>query len=132
MAEPAKRRKTTVIHVRLTEEEHELFAGFCVVQGLTHSEAIRRLVRAATFLGPTFEGEARAEVVALTRQLRAVGVNLNQAVRHMNAGHMASSADVTEWLTAARGVIVEITSLYRSLCARAQQRAQRALAEPAE
>lgn len=132
MDEGAKRPKTAVLHVRLTAQEHEAFMGFCAHAQLTPSEAIRRFVREAAFLGPTFEGEARAEIVALTRQLRALGANLNQAVRHMNAGHVIGSGDVAEWLATARGLITELTALYRSLCGRSHERASRAVSRAAQ
>ena len=85
MTEPkAKSRKKALMRtVRMSEEEFELFSGFCASQGLTTSEALRRLARSAALLGPTLTGEARAEVVALTRQMRAIGTNLNQAVHRM-------------------------------------------------
>lgn len=132
MDQGAKRLKTAVLHVRLTAEEHEAFMGFCAQFQLTPSEAIRRFVRQASFLGPTFEGEARAEIIALTRQLRALGTNLNQAVRHVNAGHVIGSDDVAEWLATARGLIMELTALYRSLCARSHERTARTISQTAE
>ncbi|BDV36348.1 plasmid mobilization protein [Methylocystis iwaonis] len=132
MDQGAKRPKTALLQVRLTAEEHDAFKGFCAQVNLSPSEVMRRFVRQAVFMGPTFEGDARAEIVALTRQLRALGTNLNQAVRHMNAGHVIGSDDVAEWLATARGLIMELTALYRSLCARSQERAARAISRTAE
>jgi len=119
----ADRRKTVVRNVRLTEEEAALFDAFCAASGVTVSEGFRRLARAAGFLGPTFSGETRAEIVELTRQVRAIGVNLNQAVHHMNAGHIVQGEAVKDWLSQAQGAILELDALYRSLCGRAQRRA---------
>jgi hypothetical protein len=124
-------RKTIVRHVRLTAHEDALFAGFCQDAGITVSEGFRRLARSASLLGPTFSGEARAEVVALTRQVRAIGVNLNQAVQHMNAGHVVRGEDVREWLGDAYKAIVELDALYRSLCSRSRRRAIEAVEAPA-
>jgi len=90
---PAKTRKKTLMRtVRMSEEEFELFGEFCRAQGVTPSEALRRLARSAALLGPTFSGEARAEVVALTRQMRSIGNNLNQIARHLN-----TIGDLRDW-----------------------------------
>ena len=109
----------------------QLFAGFCASQGLTTSDALRRLARSAALLGPTLTGEARAEVVALTRQMRAIGSNLNQAVHRMNAGHMVPEDEMTGYLDGVHGTIVELDRLYRSLCARAHKRAVQVVARAA-
>ena len=100
---------------------------FCEQNDLTASEATRRLIREAARLGPTFSGAARAEIVLLTRQLRAVGVNLNQAVHHMNAGNIVQGEDMKAWLISANDVIVELDEQYKSLCRRAHQRAKEAV-----
>lgn len=124
-----RERKDAFLKVRLTAGEHEAFVKFCASAGLTPSEAMRRLVRGVAFFGPTFDGDARKEIVALTRQVRAVGVNLNQAVRHMNAGHVVTGEDVREWLAATREVITELVGLYRSLCGRVQARGAKVVIE---
>jgi hypothetical protein len=121
------RNKTVGLRVRLSEEEHADFLKFCARNDLTASEATRRLIREAARLGPTFSGAARAEIVLLTRQLRAVGVNLNQAVHHMNAGNIVQGEDMKAWLISANDVIVELDEQYKSLCRRAHQRAKEAI-----
>jgi hypothetical protein len=125
------RNKTVVLSVRLSEEEQAFFSGFCAQQGLTLSEAARRLIREAALLGPTFSGEARGEIVALTREVRAIGGNLNQTVRHINAGNIVQGEDVKDWLTSARDVIVELDDQYKSLCRRAHERAKQAVGKGA-
>lgn len=116
----------------MSAEEHELFGAFCSAHGVTPSEALRRLARSAALLGPTFSGEARAEIVALTRQIRAVGVNLNQAVHHMNAGHLIQGEELKNYLDGVAEAIGELDKLYRSLCIKSYRRAVAAVAEPAE
>ena len=123
------RRKAIRRSIRMTQEEDALFVGFCESLEVTPSEAFRRLARAAALLGPTFTGEARADVIALTRQIRAVGNNLNQAVHHMNAGHVIQGDDMKAHLAAVSSVIDELDGLYRSLCVRSYRRAQAAVAE---
>jgi hypothetical protein len=127
----SSRRKDVTRSLRMSAEEHELFGAFCAAQGVTPSEALRRLARSAALLGPTFSGEARAEVVALTRQIRAVGVNLNQAVHHMNAGHLIQGEELKNYLDGVAEAIGELDRLYRSLCVKSYRRAAAAVAEPA-
>ena len=51
--------------------------------------------------------------IALTRQMRAVGNNLNQTVHHMNAGHVIQSEDMKGHLEAVSHAIGELDRLYR-------------------
>ena len=126
--QPGSRRKAITRSVRMSEEEHALFGEFCRSLDVTPSEALRRLARSAALLGPTFSDEARAEVIALTRQMRAVGNNLNQAVHHMNAGHVIQSEDMKGHLDAVSRAIGELDRLYRSLCVKSFRRAEAAAA----
>ena len=134
MAEPpqAKRRRTTFLRLRVDDGEAAGFRAFCEAKNLTTSEALRRMVRAAADMGPTFDGEGRAEVVALTRQVRAIGVNLNQAVHHMNAGNAFPGENVEAWLIEAHGVMVALGALYTSLTGRARRRAEAAVEKGAQ
>jgi hypothetical protein len=122
------RRKAVTRSVRMSAQEHALFGEFCESLNVTPSEALRRLARSAALLGPTFTGEARAEVIALTRQMRAVGNNLNQAVHHMNAGHVIQSEDMKGHLEAVSRAIGELDRLYRSLCVKSYRRAEAVVA----
>ncbi|MGC1862489.1 MAG: plasmid mobilization relaxosome protein MobC [Methylocystis sp.] len=126
--QPGSRRKAVTRSVRMSEEEHALFGEFCDSLGVTPSEALRRLARSAALLGPTFTGEARADIIALTRQMRAVGNNLNQAVHHMNAGHVIQSDDMKGHLEAVSRAIGELDRLYRSLCVKSYRRTEAAVA----
>jgi hypothetical protein len=117
------RRRAFTRTVRMTEEERRLFDAFCEAEGVTPSEGLRRLARSAALLGPAFAGEARGEIAALTRQLRAVGTNLNQAVRHMNAGHLVAGEAMQDYLDGVATAIDELDTLYRSLCVKSYRRA---------
>ena len=125
----SSRRKGVMRTVRMTAEENELFSAFCAAQGITPSDALRRLARSAALLGPTFTDEARAEIVVMTRQIRAVGTNLNQAVRHMNAGHLIEGQELKTYLDGVAATIGELDRLYRSLCLKSYRRAVTAVKE---
>jgi hypothetical protein len=112
-----------MICFRLTKLEADALRAFCASQGLSVTEAMRRMAKAAAGFGPTFTGEGRTEVVELTRQLRAVGVNLNQAVHRINAGRAIPDAELEVWLADALHVIRGLDTLYSSLAGRSQARA---------
>jgi hypothetical protein len=125
-----KARKAEMICFRLTGPEAETFRLFCADQGLSVTEALRRMVKAAAGFGPTFTGESRVEVVELTRQLRAVGINLNEAVHHTNVGQAFSAQELHAWLGDALRVINGLDFLYSSLVGRAQSRVAEAIEQP--
>jgi hypothetical protein len=119
----ASGRKDEMVCFRLTKPEADAMRAFCVGHGLSVTEAMRRMAKAAAGFGPTFTGEGRTEVVELTRQLRAVGVNLNQTVHRMNAGRAVPDDELLAWLEDALRVIRGLDTLYSSLAGRSQARA---------
>ena len=91
---------------------------FCGAHGVSESEALRRFVRSSVGFGPVFGPEASAAVKDLTRQIRAIGVNINQAVRAMNAGLVPDSAPLREQMTQIQGGLTDMAALYDGFCAR--------------
>ena len=91
MARPKKEkdlRKSRHISLRLTETEYEVYKEFARRGGFTLSELIRRFL---------INGKVsyRMPIVAdmpqlkeITAQLAAIGNNLNQIARYLNAGGM--------------------------------------------
>jgi len=116
-------RRSEILRFRLSEPEAQAFRAFCDNHNLSVTEAMRRMARGAAGLGPTFSGEGHSQIVELTRQVRAVGVNLNQAVHHMNAGHAFPADEMRSWLEETLGVIKALDTLYSSLAGRARSRA---------
>ena len=91
--------------------------------GVTVSQYLRERERS----GQTIVQETRTLAPELFAELRRIGVNLNQAVHHMNAGNIVQGEDMKEWLISANDVIVELDEQYKSLCRRAHQRAKEAV-----
>ena len=120
-------RRSEILRFRLSEPEAQAFRSFCDNHNLSVTEAMRRMARGAAGLGPTFSGEGHSQIVELTRQVRAVGVNLNQAVHHMNAGHAFPADEMRSWLEETLGVIKALDTLYSSLAGRARSRADGAV-----
>ena len=116
-------RRSEILRFRLSEPEAQAFRVFCDNHNLSVSEAMRRMARGAAGLGPTFSGEGHSQIVELTRQVRAVGANLNQAVHHMNAGQAFPADEMRSWLEETLGVIKALDTLYSSLAGRARSRA---------
>jgi len=55
-------KRSEVIHVRLTADERARFAERCAPDDLPISEAIRRVMREAADLGPSFDGVVRSHL----------------------------------------------------------------------
>jgi hypothetical protein len=116
-------KRSKVVHVRLTPDENARLAAFCEARGLPVSEALRRLAREAGGLGPIMEGDDRAAIKALTGQMRAIGVNLNQALRALNMGHMPARDQLGPLLGKVIASLDEVDDLFVALCRRAVRRA---------
>lgn len=118
------RTKDQVLHTRLSRDESAAFRSFCEENGLTSSEALRRLVRAAAGFGPTYDGEVRDIIREYARQLRAIGVNLNQIARIMNSGRTPDYPTLHAGIGRLSREIVVQSEDYTSLCAKARKRAR--------
>lgn len=106
------RRRTKIYSVRLDPAEQERAAAIRERTGLSLSALIRRalfdtpLPRAAR--RPTVNHKAAAQVLA---ELGKIGSNLNQAQKHINAGHPQWNV----WEQAARAVIEMRTACMQAL-----------------
>ena len=73
-------KRSEIIHVRLTEEERARFSAACAPDDAPISEAVRRLMREAAGLGPTFDGDGRGQ------NRRADGAAQSDRSRHHASG----------------------------------------------
>ncbi|KVF13231.1 MULTISPECIES: plasmid mobilization relaxosome protein MobC [Burkholderia] len=86
----------TQVNVLLTSEEHQLLTAAATGEGLRRTEWIVKLIRATLLRQPQFN---RTEVDALaesSRQLAAIGRNLNQIARTLNMDPNASRSVTVE------------------------------------
>jgi hypothetical protein len=120
-------RRSEVIHVRLTEEERARFVSSCAPDDAPISEAVRRLMREAAGLGPTFDGQVAEKIGVLTEQLRRIAGQVNEAVRVINVGKAPEAVGMGTTFKEFAEVLWEIESLYRSLCATARERRRSAM-----
>ena len=91
MARPKKEidlRKSRHISLRLTETEYEVYKEFARRGGFTLSELIRRFLtnRKVSYRMPIVAD--MPQLKEITAQLAAIGNNLNQIARYLNAGGM--------------------------------------------
>ncbi|TDQ15329.1 plasmid mobilization relaxosome protein MobC [Phyllobacterium brassicacearum] len=118
------RIKDQVLHTRLSREESALFRAFCAENGLTTSEALRRFVRQAAGFGPTYDGEIRDAILEYARQLRAIGVNINQIARILNSGRTPDFPTLQAGIGRLRKELLAQSEDYVSLCAKARKQAK--------
>jgi hypothetical protein len=115
-------KRSEVIHVRLTADERTRFTERCAPDDLPISEAIRRVMREAAELGPSFDGEIADEIRGLTRQLKSIGGDIDRVVRDINVGNSPEAATMRATFVEFAEVLWEVESFYRSLCANARAR----------
>jgi hypothetical protein len=115
-------KRSEIIHVRLTEEERARFSAACAPDDAPISEAVRRLMREAAGLGPTFDGEVADKITALAAQLKAIGTDISEAVRAINVGKAPEAAAMRTTFEEFAAVLWEVESFYRSLCMTARKR----------
>jgi hypothetical protein len=108
-------RKEKVAHIRLSQDE------FCAVEaaaeraGLSVSAFIRSLSLEGAGLRPFLTEADRAIIGLLARDMRAIGSNLNQVARAINAGRSVGASDVANVVADARAVantvVVELADM---------------------
>jgi hypothetical protein len=120
-------KRSEIIHVRLTAEERAQFSSVCASDDTPISEAVRRLMREAAGLGPTFDGDVADKIGALTDQLKVIATDLNQAVRAINVGKAPEAAAIRTTFEEFAEALWEVESFYRSLCTTARERRRSAV-----
>jgi len=80
--------ETISISIRLRAHEKKALFDLAEKRGVSASEVARRLIREAVYHGPTFFEDELKQVIALNREVAAVGRNLNQIARRVNSGEV--------------------------------------------
>ena len=92
----------------LDEPDHIRLEAAAQRFGLPKSEVVRRLIRAATDLGPALSKDNCAVVGALAREVRAVARGLGQLGQSIRRGEAASLAE-------AEGIISRLVASYAAI-----------------
>lgn len=110
---------TRVVGVRISERELREFDAVLVRQGLTRSEALKRMMRAASGL-LALDEESREGLDQLRAALNRVGSNVNQIAKACNQARVSgqplpySAQDHAE-VRAALGVVFQVADQVRDL-----------------
>jgi hypothetical protein len=109
-------RRAVVAHVRMNVEEHARFTEICRDRGITISVGLRRLAREAGAFGPSLDGQSSQDIRRMIAEWKAVGVNLNQVVRAMNAGRLSESQAIRAHVQAALHQLRGHEAMFVSIC----------------
>lgn len=123
------KRKDESVFVRISAEDKAEFEELAGQYGLTVSEAFRRAARAACGNGPVLDGPTRQRFEALYTEIKAIGVNVNQAVRAMNTGRVPDDQHMREMLTGLSNSLSALGEMYVVLAAKGRARAKRAMSD---
>jgi len=113
--------KTTALMFRVTEDEKQALQKLAEKLGITISELMRRIARETISHGPSFFTFEHKAVSAMTRQLSALGRNINQIARRVNSGQCQadplSQGQISELKTTvaeARAILISVLDNSRS------------------
>lgn len=124
-AVPAKREKslTNFVGLRLSETEKSGLSVLAQSEGISESEVMRRLLKAAIGLPLPVAESSKMELRSCAEQLRKAGLNLNQGVRAMNEGRVAYSEAMLGALQKLSGAVIELQMTLKEM--HSQSRRQR-------
>ena len=83
-----KIKRDKLVQVRISADELDEFRRFCGVLDVGVSEGLRRVIAACCGDGAMLTHEDRELFSQVAEEFRAIGVNINQAVRAMNTGRV--------------------------------------------
>ena len=100
------------VGTHLRSVEKAAFDALAKEHGLTTSRLLASLIRMAADL-PIHPGEpAGAKILAMTADLRKIGVNLNQIARALNERRVVADAEVMEALVQLARVVEDARGAY--------------------
>lgn len=107
-------RKTEALRVRITDEEQSGLKKRAASIDTTPSKVMRRLLREFLNGAPDYFEDGLQELRATHRELAAIGRNLNQLVRAVNAGEIVSTSEIAPELDAVREGVRKVEEVYRA------------------
>lgn len=106
----ASKRKEKVAHIRLSQTEFDALKAAAGAAGLTTSAFIRSLCLEGAGVRPFLGARDRAVLELLANGLRAIGSNLNQIVRAINAGRLLAAGEIAGSINDAYVVATTVAS----------------------
>ena len=109
-----KRREihSEALRVRVRPEERKALQEFAATLGQTPSRIIRRLIREAITGGPDYFKDELLDLRRVSRELAAIGRNLNQLAKAANRGERVDAAEVTRVTNATRVQAAAVQALF--------------------
>ena len=120
---PVRRRakRSEALQTRLTAEEHAALRHLSARTGIRASRLARKAIRELVTGGVDLLNREQQAVLELARQIRLVGINLNQIARHLNRGD-GTSRSLADTITELREALTESEFTWRRLVAAARAR----------
>ncbi len=120
---PVRRRakRSEALQIRLTAEEHAALHRLATRTGIRASRLARKAIRELVTGGVDLLNREQQAVLELARQIRLVGINLNQIARHLNRGDSASRS-LAQTMTELREALTESEYTWRRIVAAARAR----------
>jgi len=114
--------KTSAVVIRFNEDEKDALRDLAQSYGISVSELMRRLAREAVSVGPSFFPEERKALAAATRQLSALGRNINQIARRVNSGQCQADPLSMEQIGQIKAEIANFGGIANRMKANAKER----------
>ena len=123
--------RSVVYGVRLREQEAAALRRIADQVQEPPSRLIRRLIREAVTGGPDFFDDDKIELRRLSREMNAIGRNLNMLVRSIHRGEQVAPDDLRRVINAARVQLEVVQDTYQKAVEAACHRAIVPLCEEA-
>lgn len=120
--------RSRVAGIRLREEEWAALQQFAATLGQTPSRILRRLIREAITGGPDYFKDELLGVARMSRELAAIGRNLNQLAKAANRGEWLEAAEVKRVTNATRVQTAAVQARFDQAIKSVVQRTTTALA----
>jgi hypothetical protein len=98
---PSPSRAKRRVQADFSPDDFVRIEAACVLFGVGKSDLMRRLVRASLDVGPALSADNAKTLVAVAKELRAIGRNIAQIVKGINLGYAPQLADDEELFRAA-------------------------------
>lgn len=123
--------RSIVYGVRLREQEAAALRRIADLVDQPLSRLLRRLIREAVTGGPDFFDDDKIELRRLSREMNAIGRNLNMLVRAIHRGEHVAPDDLRRVINAARAQLAIVQDTYQNAVRAACHRAIVPLCEEA-
>lgn len=105
---PMDERRQRIVHARFSERELAALSESAKAAEMTVSAFLRSLALEGAGVKPFFNDDDRAVLEVLISDMRALGINLNQIARSVNAGRQLMTSDLAGALTDVQRLVAAV------------------------